>query len=122
MVDTSGSVDETSLGYARGILEQVLEECNPTGVTLYFVDAKVCGERRLERGEPLTWEPKGGGGTDFTAFFERVERGEYEPVCVVCITDLYATFPPHPPAIPTLWLSTTEGKSAPFGETVYIDR
>ncbi|MGA8938463.1 MAG: VWA-like domain-containing protein [Acidobacteriaceae bacterium] len=122
MVDTSGSVDDVSLQYARGILQKVIDECNPAGVTLYFVDTKVSHVERLEKGDPLTWTPKGGGGTDFTSFFDQVERGEIEPACVVCITDLYATFPQVAPSVPVMWLSTTKGLEAPFGETVYVDQ
>lgn len=122
MVDTSGSIDEISLQYARGILEQVIDECDPAGVTLYFVDTQVANVQRMEKGDPLTWEPGGGGGTDFRSFFDDVEKGEIEPACVVCITDLEAVFPEKTPNVPVLWLSTVQRNVAPFGETVFIDR
>ena len=121
MVDTSGSVDETSLSYARAIVESVIDECAPLAVTVYYADAKVCKVDRFEQGEPLTWQPAGGGGTDFRPAQEAIER-EGSAVCALCITDLYGTFPSIAPALPVLWLSTTEGMQAPFGETVYIDR
>ena len=121
MVDTSGSMDETSLGYARGIVEGVIDECAPSRVSVYYADAQVCNVEHFEKGEPLTWKPAGGGGTDFRPALEAIERDE-TPVCVVCITDLYGTFPSVAPNIPVLWLSSTEGLSAPFGETVFIDR
>lgn len=121
LVDTSGSVNSVSLQYARGILEQVLDEVQPAGITLYFVDTKVNGIHRMERGEPLTWEPKGGGGTSFVSFFEDVERGDIQPVCVIGISDLAATFGPVP-SVPVLWLTDTENATAPFGEVVYVDK
>ena len=121
LADTSGSMDSTALDYTRGIVEQVLEEVQPAGTTLYMVDARVHNVHRMERGEPLTWEPKGGEGTNFTSFFEQVERGDVQPVCIIGITDLCATFGPAP-SVPVLWLSTTEGKQAPFGEVVFVDR
>ncbi len=120
MVDTSGSVDAVSLAYARAIVESVIEECNPVAVTVYYADAAVCKVDRFEQGEPLTWQPAGGGGTDFRPALEAIER-DGAPVCAICISDLYGTFPEVPPALPVLWLSTTEGLSAPFGETVFID-
>jgi predicted metal-dependent peptidase len=120
MVDTSGSVDQVSLDYARGILESVIDECDPLGVTLYFSDAEVCHVQRMEKGEPLTWEPKGGGGTDFRPVLEAIET-DGNAVCAVCITDLEGTLPDVPPSFPTLWLCTTD-LIAPFGETVPIDR
>jgi predicted metal-dependent peptidase len=121
MVDTSGSVDDVALAKARSIVESVLEECNPAGVTLVFADAEVNHVQRMEKGEPLTWEPTGGGGTDFRPALEHINAGEEtQYVCAVCITDLYGTFPDVAPDVPVIWLSTTEDLTAPFGETVYV--
>lgn len=115
MVDTSGSVDASSLAYARGIVEDVISECNPSAVTVWYSDAKVCKVDRFERGECLTWEPAGGGGTDFRPALEAIET-EGTAVCVLCITDMYGTFPTGCD-LPVLWLATTD-KVAPFGETI----
>ena len=121
MVDTSGSIDRVALAKARGILESVIDECNPSGVTVYFVDTQVHSVTRLERGDPITWEPKGGGGTSFVSFFADLERGEYNPVCCIGISDLQASFPDTIPSVPVLWLSTEENGRAPFGEVVYVE-
>lgn len=120
MVDTSGSVNSVTLQYVRGILQDVLDEVNPAGMTVYFVDTKIQGTQRMERGEPLVWEPKGGGGTCFLSFFEEMERGDTQPVCIIALSDLYATFPISC-YIPTIWL-TDGDKTAPFGETINIDQ
>lgn len=120
MVDTSGSVSGPALQRARGILEQVLDEVQPAGVTLYFVDTKIHGEHRMERGEPLMWEPKGGGGTCFKSAFAEMESSEHQPVCIVGISDLFASFPDGC-SIPTIWLTDTKEGKAPFGEVVYTD-
>ena len=119
-IDTSGSVDQTSLAYAAGIVQSVLDECDPVSVTLYFADTKVCHVERLEKGEPLTWKPKGGGGTDFCDVMRAIDE-DGEAVCAVCISDLMGRFPDQGPGLPVIWLSTTE-LIAPFGETVPIGR
>jgi predicted metal-dependent peptidase len=119
LVDTSGSVSGVGLQRARSILQEVLDEVNPLGVTLYFVDTKVHGVHRMERGEPLTWEPKGGGGTSFASFF--AAPMETPPVCIIGISDLYADFGSVTHDAPVLWLTDTKGVQAPFGETVYVD-
>ena len=121
LVDTSGSTSSVALQFAKGILEQVLDEVQPAGVTLYFVDTKIHGIHRMEQGEPLTWEPKGGGGTCFKSFFAEIEASDTPPVCIIAISDLYASFPDSC-SIPTLWLTDSAGKEAPFGETIFIDR
>lgn len=120
MVDTSGSVDGTSLQYARGIVEKVLDECSPAAVTVYYADAAVKRIDRFEKGEPLTWQPEGGGGTDFCPALEAIEK-DGTPVCIVCITDLEGTFPEQAPGIPVIWLATKD-HIAPFGETVRLEQ
>jgi hypothetical protein len=115
MVDTSGSVDSQSLAYARAIVEDVISECSPAAVSVWYSDAKVCKVDRFERGESLTWEPAGGGGTDFRPALKAIEE-EGTAVCVLCITDLWGTFPDSCD-LPVLWLATTD-KVAPFGETI----
>jgi predicted metal-dependent peptidase len=119
MVDTSGSIDETSLAYARSIVESVIEETNPLAVVVYYFDAEVCSVDRFERGESLTWKPQGGGGTDFRPALDAIDA-DGNAVCVVCITDLAGTFP-ESCGLPVIWLSTTDDV-APFGETVPLDR
>lgn len=115
MVDTSGSVDAASLSYARAIVEDVINECSPAAVTVWYSDARVCHVARFEKGEPLVWEPRGGGGTDFRPVLEAIEN-EGQAVCVLCITDLYGSFPDGC-SLPVLWLATTS-QVAPFGETI----
>jgi len=121
LCDTSGSMDAVALQYARGIVEQVIDECNPRKVTLYMVDTKVHNVREMERGEPLTWEPKGGGGTSFVSFFDQIEKSEDHPVCIVGISDLQASFPTTPPSIPVVWITDQQNATAPFGEVVPLD-
>jgi predicted metal-dependent peptidase len=91
---------------------------------MYYADADVKHVDHFERGEALEWPGKdthiGGGGTDFRPALAAIESDE-TPVCVVCITDLYGRFPAEAPGLPVIWLSTTENKQAPFGETVYVD-
>lgn len=115
MVDTSGSVDAASLAYARAIVEDVISEASPVRVSVWYSDAKVCHVSRFEQGEPLVWEPKGGGGTDFRPVLKAIED-EGTAVAVLCITDLYGSFPDGC-GLPVLWLATTD-VVAPFGETI----
>ena len=119
-IDTSGSMDSVSLQYAQGVTEQVIEECSPASLDVFYGDAALCAVDHFEQGEPLVWRPKGGGGTDFAPVIEEVDK-QGTAACMVIISDLDGAFP-APPSIPVIWLSTEEGVSAPFGETVYLDR
>ena len=125
-IDTSGSIDDVALASAKAIVQSVLDECNPSGVSIYFADTGVAHVERLERGDLLTWKPEGGGGTDFCAVMQAIDDDENRPVCAICISDLDGTFPAVAPETPTIWLATQErnwmGETviAPFGETVYV--
>jgi predicted metal-dependent peptidase len=119
-IDTSGSVDEVSLSYARSILESIIEECNPSAVSVFYFDAEVQSIDRFNRGDSVTWKPQGGGGTDFAPVLSAIDA-EGTAVCAVIITDLCGNFPDTPPSLPVLWLSTTDD-IAPFGETVPLER
>lgn len=120
LCDTSGSVTGPALQRARGFLEECLDEVQPAGVTLYMVDTKIHSVHRMEPGDPLTWEPKGFGGTCFASFFEEIECSENPPVCIIGISDLAASFG-NAPSAPVLWLTDTQGGTAPFGEVIYCD-
>jgi predicted metal-dependent peptidase len=120
-IDTSASMNQISLAYAAGIVQDTITECDPLAVTLYFSDTQVTHVQRLERGDPLKWEPKGNGGTDFRPVLKAIED-EGTACCAVCISDLDGTFPDTAPNFPVLWLSTDTAAVAPFGETVPVDR
>jgi predicted metal-dependent peptidase len=113
-------MDAVSLQYAQGITEQVIEECSPASLDVYYGDAALCAVDHFEQGEPLVWRPKVGGDTYFAPVIEAVDR-DGSAVCMVVISDLDGSFP-APPSLPVIWLSTEEGVIAPFGETVYLDR
>ena len=91
-----------------------------------YADAAVKKVDRFEQGDPLTWEPQGGGGTDFRPALKFFED-EGEATCIVAITDLEGTFPDVPTDIPVLWLAIPGWRKglndtvAPFGETVPVE-
>jgi predicted metal-dependent peptidase len=118
-IDTSGSVNATSLAYARSIVESTIEEVSPLAVTVYYFDSRVHAVDRFEKGEPLTWKPQGGGGTSFVEVLDAIEK-EGTAVCALVITDLEGTFP-ESCGMPVLWLATEE-HDVPFGENIYLDR
>ena len=118
-IDTSGSVSSVSLAYAQGIVESIIEELSPAGVTLYHFDTKVQRTDRFGKDEPIDWHPMGGGGTSFIEVLSAIEN-EGTAVCAVIITDLCGIFP-ESCNIPVLWLATEE-HTVPFGENVLLDR
>ena len=123
-VDTSGSIDnkllKTFLNEVNGILTSYPHlECE-----LYYADAEVYGAYELNPDSDIP-QPKGGGGTSFVPFFDRITDrwdGMTTGVCVY-LTDGYGTFPNYAPELPVLWVVTPGGLDLaqfPFGETVRL--
>ena len=104
----------------RGILNSYPHlECE-----LYYADADVYGAYELNPDSEIP-QPKGGGGTSFVPFFQKISNcwdGMTTSVCVY-LTDGYGTFPNRAPELPVLWVVTPGGldlSQFPFGETVRL--
>jgi predicted metal-dependent peptidase len=69
---------------------------------------------------PLKLKPKGGGGTCFKPGFNWIEKNDFDPLCVVYITDGYCSSFPKEPDFPVLWVVTAKNNfKPPFGEVTY---
>jgi len=121
-IDTSGSTGQRELDACAGELNGLLHQVSPSEVIVLHVDAKVAHVERFKPDEwPVKLSPKGGGGTDFRPPFKWVaENMGNPPECAIYLTDMYGTFPESAPGYPVLWVSTTKGIKAPWGETVYL--
>jgi predicted metal-dependent peptidase len=123
-VDTSGSVTDRELQLFLGEVRGVLRAYPHVVCDLYYADAAVDGPHHLGTAGTLP-PPRGGGGTDFRPFFERVAktvRAGEEGVCIY-LTDGFGAFPEAAPRLPVLWVVTPGGEELdafPFGETVRL--
>jgi predicted metal-dependent peptidase len=123
-VDTSGSIKATALGLFLAEVRSILGAYPHLICDLYYVDSDVYGPHALTSYSTLPI-PRGGGGSSFAAFFDRVAETCNEQVQPVCIylTDGYGEFPTTEPSLPTLWVVTPGGLDLalfPFGETVRL--
>lgn len=118
-IDTSGSIDEVLLNAAKAELLAVTDETQPSRVTVYYADASVAHVDTFEKGEPITFRPKGGGGTDFAPVLAACENQDEPPICIIYLTDMFGHFP-EACGIPVLWVTNTACE-APFGEVVRVE-
>jgi predicted metal-dependent peptidase len=123
-IDTSGSIKATALGLFLTEVRSILGAYPHLVCDLYYVDSDVYGPHTLTSYSTLPI-PRGGGGSSFGAFFDRVSETCNEQVQPVCIylTDGYGEFPATEPSLPTLWVVTPGGLDLalfPFGETVRL--
>lgn len=120
--DTSGSVDSATVATFNAHIRDLIADIGCEALII-DADAAVQAEHRITAGDDVPDRAKGGGGTDFRPAFDRVaelaEEGE-RIAGVVYLTDLCGMFPSEAPDVPSLWASTIDGLTAPFGRTVRI--
>lgn len=123
VIDTSGSMSDDEVAQGLGECDAILQDCKPEAVTLIGCDAAINSRIDLYSGDSLADTPPklgGGGGTSFIPPFDLLEEEGILPACLVYFTDMYGAFPDDP-GFPVIWCSTTEDKTAPFGETIYVE-
>jgi predicted metal-dependent peptidase len=119
-VDTSGSVDETTLEQFAGEIRAIADETHPERIYVVYCDAEVQRVDEFGANDPIELSPKGGEGTDFKPPFRWVDEQGLDPKCLIYLTDLWCKSFPDPPAYPVLWATDSPDRTAPFGETLRI--
>ncbi len=123
-IDTSGSIDQKGIELFLTEVQGILSSYPHLRCDLYYVDSEAYGPYPLNANSDLP-KPKGGGGTSFVPFFNKVKAnwdGYSRGVCVY-LTDGYGTFPEKQPELPVLWVVTPGGldlQKFPFGEAVRL--
>ena len=125
MVDTSGSISETSLSSVYSELIGALQQFNGalTG-RLGFFDTVVYQPMPFSDIHDLQQiVPIGGGGTNYHCIFQYIRRFIHDPPSTLVIfTDGQCEFPKESEAlgIPVLWLFTESDAVAPWGRSAYV--
>jgi len=117
--DTSGSVHMCKRYYDRIATElnHIVSELHPERVRVIWADDTDCALQEVfEPCDEIDLHPQGGGGTDMTKPLKFVEQ--YDPLCVILVTDGYTPWPEDTP-YPLIVLSTTD-VIAPIGETFKV--
>jgi predicted metal-dependent peptidase len=118
VVDTSGSVDDSTLAAFQSEVQGILDSGRVERVHVVYCDSKVQASAVYERGELVTLECLGGGGTRFdvglAALPEWVSAAVY-------LTDLHSKHWGAPPEFPVLWAVLGPRRAAPFGRVLPID-
>jgi len=119
-LDTSGSIGEQALKQCAGEISAISEQVQPELIYVVYCDERVSRTQEFGPSEPITLEPRGGGGTNFRPVFEWVEKNDIAPACLIYLTDLECNeYPESAPGYPVLWV-TDSRRTAPFGETLRV--
>ncbi|MBW4511267.1 MAG: hypothetical protein KME64_32830 [Scytonematopsis contorta HA4267-MV1] len=123
-LDTSGSINNQHMAMFLSELQGIVNAYPHINCEVYYTDTQLYGPYELNSGNKLP-VPKGGGGTSFVPFFEKVATswdGSSSALCVY-LTDGYGNFPDETPELPVLWVVTPGGLELhqfPFGEVVRL--
>ncbi|WP_154222907.1 vWA domain-containing protein [Marinicella rhabdoformis] len=125
-IDTSGSIDKHELTQFMSELLAINAAYPFIELELYYVDATIYGPYSVNS-DSVSHLPQGGGGTDFSVFFERVidAKQPHETDVIVYFTDGFGQFPDQKPETETLWLVVTgglESEAFPFGQVVRLSQ
>ena len=123
-IDTSGSVwcgDEI-----QEFASHLVKLCNtvrPTQLHLMWWDTAVAGYQVFTEGKydgmMQSLRPEGGGGSDPTCVFEKIEKDGINADAIVVLTDGYINWPKQCKT-PTLWAINNKDTKAPWGLTFNI--
>ena len=115
--DTSGSITAEDLNKTAAEINSIAQMVNPERIRVLWADTRVAKEEVHEAGDPITFDPKGGGGTDMRVPLAYAEQ--YHPDVVVLITDGYTPWPDSEPDYPLIVCCTTNA-NVPVGMVVRI--
>ena len=127
-IDMSGSISDEMSNAFLAEVRGIMEDYDDFNISIVCFDTHVYNFKTFtveNADEILTYECVGGGGTDFTAFWNYWIKHEIDPKKAVVFTDGYpcGTWGPESYA-DTLWI-IVDGKRAniepPFGEWAYFD-
>lgn len=119
-IDTSGSIDRVLLEQFQTEIRSIVEDMQPERLHVIYCDARVHGIDTFERGDVVTLNAKGGGGTAFAPALDAAESLDDDIACLVYLTDLDGPHRDAAPAFPVLWAATRPGR-APYGEVVPVN-
>lgn len=122
-VDTSGSIDDATLGAFTGEIQAMLDDGRVERVSVVFCDAAVRGTQEFTAGETVVLDMDGGGGTSFAPALAHIAEHCPDAAAIVYLTDLEGygdCFGPEP-SVPVLWAVQGSQRRAPFGEVVPLD-
>lgn len=122
-VDTSGSITQTELNEFAAELNGILDMVRPEKVHVIYCDAEINAVEEFTPDQyPVKLQVKGGGGTDFRPVFDHISEQIPNVQCAIYLTDMYGEFPEETPDFPTMWVSNSQVKEAPFGQVVQLSK
>jgi predicted metal-dependent peptidase len=125
-VDTSGSISDSMLKDFLSEVQGIMDEFESYKINMFCFDTEIHAPATYDSDNMdtiLEYEPKGGGGTDFTVMFDYMKDNEIEPKKLICFTDgePYGSWGDKN-YCDTVWIiHSNKDKIAPWGVTAHYD-
>lgn len=124
-VDTSGSISPADLAAFESELSAACEEGAADLVSVVYADRRIHRVDTFHAGDPVTFRPRGGGGTGFRPVMDWIRERAPDASGVVFFTDLDVSPSGFgaDPGPPVLWAACGDPRrrrSPPFGDVVEI--
>lgn len=124
-LDMSGSIGQNEISTFLGEVSGIMSQYTDYKIDLFCYDTAVyqtCTITSDNAGDLLTYEPVGGGGTDYTCILEHLKSNNLNPKKLLNFTDLYVS--DDVPAIGELVdclfiVFGNESATASYGQTVH---
>jgi predicted metal-dependent peptidase len=106
VIDTSGSMDEIALRLISNEAQAALDDGAIDEIVAVYGDTRVTRVDTYRTGDEITFDPRGGGGTDLRPLFKHVADEHDDASLIVCFTDLYIGDAGPEPHCPVLFAVT----------------
>jgi len=124
-LDMSGSIGQNEISIFLGEISGIMSQYTDYKIDLFCYDTQVYNSIVItadNAGDLLTYEPVGGGGTDYTCILEHLKENNLSPKKLVNFTDLYISddVPAIGELVDTLFIVFgNESATASYGQTVH---
>ena len=119
-IDSSGSIDGSLLSRFLSEVESIMNTFTNFQIDLLIADAKVLEHHILYAGDELSYNIKGGGGTNFENTFIYIDENIDDVNLLLYFTDGFGKFPQDEENFDTVWILTKENVKLPFGRVIYL--
>lgn len=126
-LDMSGSISQAEVAIFLGEVSGILAQYTDYSIDLFTYDTKVYNHIKItseNANDLLTYEPMGGGGTDYRCILEHLKDQNLVPKKLINFTDLYVSdyVEEMGEYCDCLFLVFgNAGSVAPYGQTVHYD-
>jgi len=118
-IDSSGSIDGALLSKFLAEVESIMNSFSNYEIDLLVADAKVHEHHILYPGDELSYNLKGGGGTNFEKTFEYIDENIDEVNLLLYFTDGFGKYPENEAMYETVWV-LSDNIEPPFGRALKL--